>query len=140
MTYGAILMVLALFKSAEYWKMAAGFKGFPLVKILIRDQALYFLLYVLYNSVAAGLVLTLLRVVSYCVLNIVGFRLVPSNAFVSNILITLGSPALLTILGSRMLFNLKEAAELGLNEGTNARITSRTVSAMDFADRESAKV
>jgi hypothetical protein len=30
-----------------------------------------------------------------------------------------GNPTLLCILGSRMFFNLKEAGEAGLNEGTN---------------------
>ena len=44
MVYGAILMVLALFKAAEYWRISAGFKGSTLVKILIRDQVLYFML------------------------------------------------------------------------------------------------
>ena len=44
MAYEGILMVLALYKAAEYWKMSAGLKGFTLVKVLIRDQALYFVL------------------------------------------------------------------------------------------------
>ena len=44
MVHGTILMVLALYKAAEYWKISAGFKGFTLVKILIRDQAIYFML------------------------------------------------------------------------------------------------
>ena len=44
MVYGGILMMLALYKAAEYWKISAGFKGLTLVKILIRDQALYFML------------------------------------------------------------------------------------------------
>ena len=44
MIYGLILMVLVLYKSAEYWKMSAGFKGFKLVKVLVRDQAMYFVL------------------------------------------------------------------------------------------------
>ena len=35
-----------------------------------------------------------------------------------------------------MLFNLKEAAELGVNEGTNVMVTSRTMSSMDFAEPE----
>ena len=35
-----------------------------------------------------------------------------------------------------MKFNLKEAAELGVNEGTNVRVTSRTMSAIDFAEPE----
>ena len=44
MVYGAILTVLAIYKAAEYWKISAGFKGSTLVNILIRDQALYFML------------------------------------------------------------------------------------------------
>ena len=44
MIYGALLMVLALYKAAEYWRMSAGFKGFTLVKVLIIDQILYFAL------------------------------------------------------------------------------------------------
>lgn len=44
MVYGIILMALALFKAAEFWRMSAGFKGFNLVKVLIEDQAIYFVL------------------------------------------------------------------------------------------------
>ncbi|KAL5500883.1 hypothetical protein ACEPAH_9270 [Sanghuangporus vaninii] len=47
MVYGTILMVLALYKAADYWKMSAGFKGFALVKVLIQDQILYFMLVIL---------------------------------------------------------------------------------------------
>lgn len=56
------------------------------------------------------------------------------NVFVSAILVTfldsIGNPALLSILGSRMLFNMKEAAEYGVNEGTN--YMASTVSAIEF--------
>ena len=44
MVFGTVLMVLAVHKAAEYWKMSAGFKGFTLVKVLLRDQVLYFML------------------------------------------------------------------------------------------------
>ena len=81
-------------------------------------------------------VLTFISVVSCCVINIVQFKVVSSNAFLSNVLATLGNPALLTILGNRMLFNLQEAAELGVNQGTNVRVPSRTMSNMDFAGPE----
>lgn len=37
-------MFLALYKAAEFWRMSAGFKGFNLVKVLIKDQAIYFML------------------------------------------------------------------------------------------------
>ncbi|PAV14983.1 hypothetical protein PNOK_0953600 [Pyrrhoderma noxium] len=72
------LMVLAIYKSADYWKMSSGFKGLKLVEVLIRDQAVYFFV--------------------------------------------------------RMMFNLKEAGELGVNGGTNYRPSlSGTLSSPEFA-------
>lgn len=44
MMYGVILMALAFYKAAEYWRMSSGFKGFALMKVLIIDQAVYFTL------------------------------------------------------------------------------------------------
>ena len=46
--YGTLLMALALYKAAEYWRMSTGFKGFTLVKVLIVDQILYFAMCVLH--------------------------------------------------------------------------------------------
>ena len=65
---------------------------------------------------------------------ILTFRLRFSNDFLSSILVQLGNPAFLCVLGSRMLFNLKEAGERGQNEGTSYNATSRTVSGMEFAE------
>ena len=79
---------------------------------------------------------TLSSIVACCIFGIVQFRIQVSNDFVSNVLTALGNAALLTILGSRMLFNLKEAGELGVNEGTNVRVASRTLSGIDFAEPE----
>ena len=44
MSFGTVLLVLALYKAKEYWKMSTGIKGMVLVKVLIIDQFLYFLL------------------------------------------------------------------------------------------------
>lgn len=44
MVYGLVLMALALYKAAEYWEMSAGFKSFTLVKVLVEDQIVYFML------------------------------------------------------------------------------------------------
>lgn len=44
MVYGIILMVLAFSESAQYWRESAGLNGFPLVKVLIQDQVIYFIL------------------------------------------------------------------------------------------------
>ena len=47
MIFGLLLMVLAIYKAAEYWKMSSGFEGFELVKVIIKDQVLYFMAYVI---------------------------------------------------------------------------------------------
>ena len=44
---------------------------------------------------------------------------VESSLEVSTVISAIGSPTLLCILGSRLCFNLKEAAEHGVNVGTN---------------------
>ena len=49
---------------------------------------------------------------------------------VSAAIYTLGSPTFLCVLGSHVLFNLKEAAEHGVNTGTNW--SSYSHSALDF--------
>lgn len=50
MSYGTVLMAFALWKAAAIWKEEAGLKGLELVKVLIRDQAIYFLSYVFPSS------------------------------------------------------------------------------------------
>ena len=42
MVFGVLLMILAIYKAAEYWNMSSGFEGFELVKVLISDQIVYF--------------------------------------------------------------------------------------------------
>ena len=74
------------------------------------------------------------RVIFASVFAILNFKLEFSNAFVANILSALGNASFLCVLGSRMLFNLKEAGERGQNEGTSYNATSRTVSGMEFAE------
>lgn len=40
-------MLLSIYKAGKMWNEGSGIKGLDLVKILIQDQILYFLLYVL---------------------------------------------------------------------------------------------
>ena len=54
-----------------------------------------------------------------------------SNAHFAYILDTLANPTLLSILGARLLFNMKEAGAKGLNEGTSCGSNS-TISDIDF--------
>ena len=41
LAYGALLLVLAVYKARELWRLN-GFTGSRLVLVLIRDQALYY--------------------------------------------------------------------------------------------------
>ena len=41
LAYGALLLVLAVYKAREHWKLN-GFSGSLLVLALIRDQVLYY--------------------------------------------------------------------------------------------------
>ncbi|OCB87817.1 hypothetical protein A7U60_g5142 [Sanghuangporus baumii] len=77
MVYGAIIMILALYKAKEYWKILAGFKGFTLVKVLTQDPVLYLMLVILKS-----------------VFNIIAFRLGVSNEFLENLLAIFGNPSL----------------------------------------------
>ena len=65
-------------------------------------------------------------------IEILSFKLEIPNLFLSGVLTALGNPSFLCILGSRMLFNLKEAGERGQNEGTSYNATLRIVSNMEF--------
>jgi hypothetical protein len=45
LAYGAMLMVLAVYKATQYWR-EVGFSGSKLVLVLLQDQVVYFALYV----------------------------------------------------------------------------------------------
>ncbi|KAH8109188.1 hypothetical protein DFH11DRAFT_1515907, partial [Phellopilus nigrolimitatus] len=112
--YAIILMVLALYKAAEHWRETAGFSQFTLVKVLIQDQAIYFIM------------------VIFCsVMEIMAIQLFIPNAVLADLLTTLGSPSLLCVLGSHLLVHLKEAGERGANGGTSYRM--KTMSNIDFS-------
>ncbi|KAI5117640.1 hypothetical protein M0805_008446 [Coniferiporia weirii] len=111
--YGVILMALALYKAAEHWRVSGNFSGFNLVKILVQDQAIYFLM-----------------VIFSCVGKIIG-GVIPLDSSMSVILGALSGPFILCVLGSRLLVHLKEAGEKGLNGGTSYR--ARTMSDIEFS-------
>ncbi|KAH8106563.1 hypothetical protein DFH11DRAFT_1233451 [Phellopilus nigrolimitatus] len=112
MLYEIILMVLALYKAAEYWRETGGFSQFALVKVLIQDQAIYF------------------RVIFCSVTEIMAIQLLISSTVVADLLDVLGSPSLLCLLGSRLLVHLKEAGEIGAG-GTSYRMN--TMSNIEFS-------
>ena len=70
-------------------------------------------------------------VILVSVFEIVGNFIFESNALFTYILIVLANPALVSILGARLLFNMKEAGAKGLNEGTSCG-TKSTISNIEF--------
>lgn len=58
---------------------------------------------------------------------------IDGSGLLAGILISVANPALLSLLGARLLFNMKEAGEKGLNQGTSCR-KKFTVSGIDFAE------
>ena len=42
LSFGTLLLTLAVYKAMEYWKLSSGLKGFHLVKVLTQDQVLYY--------------------------------------------------------------------------------------------------
>lgn len=74
------------------------------------------------------------RAVLCCVLNIMEFKVTDTNDYLAILFTLLGSPTFLCIMGSNVLFNLKEAGERGLNQGISYYwSSSASISAMDFA-------
>ena len=47
---------------------------------------------------------------------------------------SVGSPAILSSVGARLLLNMKEAGSKGLNEGMGSNVSRATISGMDFAE------
>ena len=78
-----------------------------------------------------------ISVLAVCVVHLLTFEADLDVGIWTIILPALGHPSLLCVLGSRLLVNLKEAGELGLNEGTNYRPDSfsETLSEMEFSER-----
>ncbi|KAL5477007.1 hypothetical protein ACEPAI_3194 [Sanghuangporus weigelae] len=111
--YELILLVLALYKAAEYWKLSSRLEGFHLVRVLIRDQVLYYGLVVFCSSLQMAQV-----------------SLQDAGPVVANFLNGAGSPTLLCVLGGQLLINLKEEGEREANGGTD--YTPRSVSDIEF--------
>ena len=125
-------MILALYKATEYWREANGFKGLKLVQVVILDQVLYYIACVSRTRAEISLANFYFRALACSVFSILQFAQI-ENELLANIFQGLGSPTLLCILGSRMMFNLKEAGERGVNVGTNLKsIAPTTMTEMQF--------
>ena len=73
--------------------------------------------------------------VSMCfTLNIIYFNLGEGNTSLECLQLIIGNPTLPSIIGSRLLINLKEVGDLGLNESMNYRLDSTSASEIVFVE------
>lgn len=131
-------MGFALYKAALMWKERAGYKGFELLNILIRDQAIYFLVFVPFNGSFLQEILLLLmqcRIIVVCIANIKTATTDPVGPGI--VFYIFASPASLSILSARLLFNMREEVEKGLYQGTSCP-TDSTMSEINFGVTRSA--
>ncbi|KAF4590506.1 hypothetical protein EYR38_009807 [Pleurotus pulmonarius] len=113
LVFECILLVLALYRASEFWKLSQGLTGFHLVRVLVVDQAVYF---------AAAIFCNVGMIISTTTAN--------PHFFSKRIM---GSPSLLVILGARLLVHLKEAGEKGFTGGMSYRVR-KALSGIKFAE------
>ncbi|EJC98942.1 uncharacterized protein FOMMEDRAFT_161150 [Fomitiporia mediterranea MF3/22] len=106
--YGFLLMVLATYRTVEYWGTTRGYARFSLVKVIIRDQIIYFALVIIIS-----------------VFNVVKLKIATSNFITSVVISCLGNPSFLCIIGSHILFNLREACDQRYDEDGSCLVKSR---------------
>ncbi|KAL5521782.1 hypothetical protein ACEPAF_2530 [Sanghuangporus sanghuang] len=100
--YGLLLLILATYKAGEYWKLSSGLKDFLLVRVIVRDQFIY------YGSV-----------IFVSISKIADIPISTKVPFVSEILDVSSSNILLCVLGGQLLINLKEVGEEDTDNGTD---------------------
>ncbi|KAH8115946.1 hypothetical protein DFH11DRAFT_1542749 [Phellopilus nigrolimitatus] len=108
LAFELVLLGLIMREASKFWKTWQDFRGSRLVAVLIRDQVLYFLV-----------------VITCGVASMMSYWLGggPFQSLVSGFT----NASLPCVLGSRLLFNLHEAAEKGLNGGTSAEMAPANI-------------
>lgn len=133
--YGGFLMCLVLYKFIILCKEAGGFHSSGLIKILTRNQVVYFLGYVVgfrYVRRFLHIVCTSRSLIIVGLLHIAS-ELLQSVAF-SNFVSVAGNPSLLAILNARILFDMKERGNRDVVDSSVR--TASTVSEIVFGDDE----
>ncbi|KAH8115949.1 hypothetical protein DFH11DRAFT_1583037, partial [Phellopilus nigrolimitatus] len=95
-----VLLALVIHEATKFWKLSHDFRGFKLVSVLVRDQVVYFFV-----------------VIACDIANLMSYWL--DGGYFRSMVSGFSNASLLCVLGSRLLFNLHEAAERGLNGGSD---------------------
>ena len=78
------------------------------------------------------MVIPSLRVMVPAIANIINYLLLPTQYAVIIVLNILTSLSIPCVVGSLLMFNLREAAQMGVNGGTNISLNARTEGTMVF--------
>lgn len=100
-----------------------------IVRILIQDQAIYYLVYVSPDRDPSNPFDESDSAMSCSIINLVDYQ--TTSVMEDAVLNGLGSPTLQSIYGSRLFLNLKKAGEQ--NKFENSENVSRFISAMEFS-------
>ncbi|PAV21699.1 hypothetical protein PNOK_0165600 [Pyrrhoderma noxium] len=117
-TYESILLFLVLYRSTIIYKETGRrFKSTELVTVLVKDQILYFI-----------------AVMVPAIASIIESWLSPTEDDDAMIVVMniFTSPSIPCIVGSLLMFNLREAAQRGVNGGTSISLNARTEGTMVF--------
>ena len=128
-----ILLAFALSGAVTLWRTTEGLIGFKLLRVIIVDQILYFVMYVRRssrtesrNSLIRGHSVILCSIANILA-NVTHF-----NSTITLLLNAPATPSLVCVAGSHLLIHLKEAGETAWNEGTSP--DRQKISAINFAE------
>lgn len=133
LAFETLLMILVFYKAAVMWKENAGLAGFSLIKVLVRDQAVYFVTCGFLFFRARRQWNWLLRCIRIVVISLIQILInnLRLGIALNCILGLIGNPAFLPLLGSRLLVHMKEASK-HQDESYEPRVISHGII---FADR-----
>lgn len=110
------------------------FRGLHLIKVLLQDQVLYFIVYESFLLIHDAVLMIYETSAIFCaVVNLIE-SVVDLGTILGNTFSTLGNPSLLCVLGSHLLIHLREAADEDRNERLSYR--SKSFSAIEFGQGE----
>lgn len=110
-----------------------GLTGFELLRVIIVDQILYFVVYVRRSSrTESRTPLIRGRSVILCSIANIVANVTHFNSTITLLLNALATPSLVCVAGNHLLIHLKEAGEIAWNEGTSS--DRPKISEINFAE------
>ena len=124
-------MILAVYKAARILKEDPGLNMVKIIKVILRDQVVYFIAYVSqFEFCRRSLSTNAIRLIFVSAATILA-EFLSSIKPILAVEDSIGNPAILSSVSAHLLLNMKESGAKGLNEGMGA--WGDTMDGMDFA-------